>query len=47
MADIIIRLVDIYEAMLNAGLIEHSLDEILKKKIVKNMERPPLHGNKF
>jgi NTP pyrophosphatase (non-canonical NTP hydrolase) len=47
MADIIIRLVDIYQAMLNAGLIEHSLDEILKKKIVKNMERPPLHGNKF
>lgn len=47
MADVIIRLVDIYEAMLNTGQVTGSLQEILDKKILKNMERPALHGNKF
>jgi NTP pyrophosphatase (non-canonical NTP hydrolase) len=47
MADIIIRLVDLYQAMVNTGQIKDSLDFILDKKIMKNMERPALHGNKF
>jgi NTP pyrophosphatase (non-canonical NTP hydrolase) len=47
MADIIIRLVDLYQAMINTGQIKDSLDFVLEKKIMKNMERPALHGNKF
>lgn len=47
MADIIIRLLDLYAAMRNATFIEHSLDEILEKKININKDRPKLHGNLF
>lgn len=47
MADILIRLLDIYAAMRNANMIDHSLDEILDKKININKERPRLHGNLF
>jgi NTP pyrophosphatase (non-canonical NTP hydrolase) len=46
-ADVIIRLVDVYQAMINTGQIKHSLDDVLERKILKNMERPALHGNKF
>ncbi len=46
-ADVIIRLVDVYQAMINTGQINHSLDDVLERKILKNMERPALHGNKF
>lgn len=47
MADVIIRLLDIYAAMRNEEQILHSLDEILELKINKNKERPRLHGNLF
>jgi len=47
MADIIIRLLDVYAAMRNEEAIIHSLDEILNKKIEKNKLRPALHGNLF
>jgi NTP pyrophosphatase (non-canonical NTP hydrolase) len=47
MADVIIRLLDIYAAMRNSGDLIHSLDEILDKKININKERPKLHGNLF
>ena len=47
MADVIIRLLDIYAAMRNEEQILHSLDEILEKKININKERPKLHGNLF
>lgn len=47
MADVIIRLLDLYAAMMNAGFINHSLDEILEKKMNINKERPKLHGNLF
>lgn len=47
MADIIIRLLDVYAAMRNANDVSHSLDEILDKKINVNKERPRLHGNLF
>ena len=47
MADIIIRILDVYAAMRNEEEILHSLDEILEKKININKERPRLHGNLF
>ena len=47
MADIIIRLLDLYAAMRNAEMIIHSLEESLENKINKNKERPTLHGNLF
>jgi NTP pyrophosphatase (non-canonical NTP hydrolase) len=47
MADVIIRLLDIYAAMRNEEEILHSLDEVLEAKINKNKERPRLHGNLF
>ena len=46
-ADIIIRILDVYAAMRNEEEILHSLDEILEKKININKERPRLHGNLF
>lgn len=47
MSDVIIRLLDLYAAMHNGGFIEHSLDEILFKKMEINKARPKLHGNLF
>ena len=47
MADVLIRLLDIYQAMTDAGQIEHSLDDIYEMKMNKNRERPVLHGNLF
>jgi len=47
MADVIIRLLDLYAAMRNEEELLHSLDEILGKKININKERPRLHGNLF
>jgi NTP pyrophosphatase (non-canonical NTP hydrolase) len=47
MADVLIRTLDIYASMRNAGFVEHSLDECLFKKMEKNKARPKLHGNLF
>jgi hypothetical protein len=47
MSDILIRTLDLYASMRNAGFIEHSLDEVLFNKIEKNKVRPALHGNLF
>jgi hypothetical protein len=47
MADVLIRLLDLYAAMRNATFIEHSLDEVLFAKMEKNNTRPRLHGNLF
>ena len=47
MADVLIRLLDLYAAMRNATFIEHSLDEALFTKMEKNSLRPKLHGNLF
>lgn len=46
-ADIMIRILDLYAAMRNEEIVVHSLDEILQNKINKNKERPTLHGNRF
>jgi NTP pyrophosphatase (non-canonical NTP hydrolase) len=47
MADVIIRLLDVYAAMRNEEEVMHSLDEVLENKININKERPRLHGNLF
>jgi NTP pyrophosphatase (non-canonical NTP hydrolase) len=47
MADVIMRLLDLYAAMMNEGFVEHSLDEVMDNKINKNKERQRLHGNLF
>lgn len=47
MADIVIRLLDLYSAMHIAGFIEHSLEEELNLKMQKNTMRQKLHGNLF
>jgi NTP pyrophosphatase (non-canonical NTP hydrolase) len=47
MADILIRTLDLYASMRNAGFVEHSLDEVLFNKMEKNNLRPALHGNLF
>jgi NTP pyrophosphatase (non-canonical NTP hydrolase) len=47
MADVLIRLLDIYEALRNTGDLIHSFDEVLNKKININKDRPKLHGNLF
>ena len=47
MADVIIRLLDVYAALKQMGLVEDSLDEILDFKVDKNRGRPRLHGNLF
>lgn len=46
-ADIMIRVLDVYAAMRNEEAVLHSLDEVLYKKMEKNKTRPPLHGNLF
>jgi NTP pyrophosphatase (non-canonical NTP hydrolase) len=46
-ADIIIRILDVYAAMRNEEAVLHSLDEILNNKMKKNKQRPKLHGNLF
>ena len=47
MADVLIRLLDLYAAMMNEGFVEHSFDEVLDNKLNKNKERQRLHGNLF
>ena len=47
MVDILIRTLDLYASMRNGGFVEHSLDEVLFKKMEKNKVRPRLHGNLF
>ena len=47
MADVVIRLLDLYAAMMNTEMISHSLDVALENKVNVNKERPKLHGNLF
>ena len=46
-ADVIIRLLDVYAAMRNSGQIIDSLDEKLFEKMQYNKSRKLLHGNLF
>ena len=47
MADVLIRLLDVYAALKKMGTVQDSLDEILDFKVDKNRGRPRLHGNLF
>ena len=46
-ADIIIRTLDLYAGMVEAGYTEQSLDHILSKKAEFNTTRPEKHGVRF
>jgi NTP pyrophosphatase (non-canonical NTP hydrolase) len=46
-ADLIIRTLDLYQALINMGLAKYSLDFAIEQKHYKNKQRPPLHGNLF
>jgi NTP pyrophosphatase (non-canonical NTP hydrolase) len=46
-ADVLIRLLDVYAAMRNEGAVTDSLDEMLEQKMKRNTHRPHLHGNLF
>lgn len=47
MADVIIRLLDLYAAMFEHGDVTHDIDSILEEKNNINKNRAKLHGNKF
>jgi NTP pyrophosphatase (non-canonical NTP hydrolase) len=46
-ADIIIRTLDLYAGMVDAGYTKESLDYILKQKTEFNKTRPEKHGVRF
>lgn len=45
--DILIRTLDLYEGLREAGLVTRSLDEAMNDKAKKNKSRPKLHGARF
>lgn len=45
-ADIIIRTVDFYAALLNAGVVTDDLDDVMERKTATNTNRPRMHGVK-
>lgn len=46
-ADILIRTLDLYAGVVNAGYTKLSLDEALKEKVEFNKTRPEKHGVRF
>jgi NTP pyrophosphatase (non-canonical NTP hydrolase) len=46
-ADLIIRTLDLYQALSNMGIVEYSIDFAINEKHNKNKARPSLHGNLF
>ena len=44
LADIIIRVVDLYQGLVNAGEAEDSLDDVITRKTIVNSNRPKMHG---
>ena len=44
LADIIIRVVDLYEGLRMAGEVNESLEEVLERKMLVNTQRPKMHG---
>ena len=46
-ADIIIRTLDLYAGMVEAGYMKKSLDYAIKEKMEKNSNRPQKHGVRF
>ena len=46
-ADIIIRTLDLYAGIAEAGYVTKSLDYAVKEKMEKNLHRPKKHGVRF
>ena len=46
-ADIIIRTLDLYAGMAEAGYVTKSLDYAIKEKMERNTHRPKKHGVRF
>jgi NTP pyrophosphatase (non-canonical NTP hydrolase) len=46
-ADIIIRTLDLYSGMVDAGYMNKSLNLAIKEKMEKNSNRPKKHGVRF
>jgi NTP pyrophosphatase (non-canonical NTP hydrolase) len=46
-ADIIIRTLDLYAGMAEAGYVTKSLDYAIKEKMERNIHRPKKHGVRF
>jgi NTP pyrophosphatase (non-canonical NTP hydrolase) len=46
-ADIIIRTLDLYAGMVEAGYVTKSLDYAIKEKMERNTHRPKKHGVRF
>lgn len=46
-ADIIIRTLDLYSGMVDAGYMTKSLNKAIKEKMEKNSDRPKKHGVRF
>ena len=46
-ADIIIRTLDLYAGMVEAGYMTKSLNMAIKEKMAKNADRPKKHGVRF
>ena len=45
LVDIFIRLMDFYAGAKNCGWVKSSFDDVYKKKMSINKERPKMHGN--
>jgi NTP pyrophosphatase (non-canonical NTP hydrolase) len=46
-ADIIIRTLDLYAGMVEAGYVKKSLDYAIREKMERNTHRPKKHGVRF
>jgi NTP pyrophosphatase (non-canonical NTP hydrolase) len=44
LADILVRVFDLYAALRNAEVVESSLDEVFHAKVEANLSRPKMHG---
>ncbi len=44
LVDVQIRLLDVYAALYEAGVVTESFDQVLKDKAQVNIDRPYLHG---
>lgn len=44
LADVIIRVVDLYQGLKMAGEVNESLEEVLERKMLVNTQRPKMHG---
>jgi NTP pyrophosphatase (non-canonical NTP hydrolase) len=47
MADVMIRLLDLYAALRDAEIVEDDIDHCMAHKMAKNKARPPKHGHSW